>query len=279
MGEVTNEGILTNFANIYDATGYRTPDAQLIYDDKYRGGEAITCSKPDTIIFDTGEIQAGQLAGTYSVGFYYDSSTATVQGTPLMRFEVYEDGILMPEDTSVFSDGTLYEYDLNFVNYAYIYGLHDTKVFKASSTYQIVVKTSDSLTNDAVLDYVTLARHGENGLIDGRPRVQHIGIRNGGSTINISSYGTQRTMEVVIGTYDASIAANTKMDSIGWTYSTPFKTINFASASLRYDTPLTFKWVSTSFSTSTVYFTVYNNSNSDATVTGGQMRILLVGYI
>lgn len=280
MGEIINEGILTNLANIYDATGFRTPEAQLVYDDKYRGGSAITCSKPDTIIFDTEEIRAGQLSGTYSIGFYYDSSTATVQGTPLMRFEIYEDGVLMPEDTSVYSDGTVYEYDLNFVNYGYLYGLHDTKVFKATSSYQIIVKTSESLTNDAILDYVTLARHGENGVINGRPITQSISMRNVGKTENISNYGTQLTIETVRGGFTGTMNSQERY-SATYPYSTPFKTIRGAWVNVKDPTGKIFANCSNkNYTNNTVTLTFANVSSSSwSSSDTDNIQIIIVGYI
>lgn len=289
MAEITNMGILTNTPNIYDATSRRIPEnTELVFDDKYQGGGAISSTKPGVTIFDTGVIKAGTFAGTYSIGFYYDSSTATVQGTPLMRVEIYEDGVLMPEDTSVYQDTngediTLYEYDLNFFNYSYLYGVHITKVFKANATHQIIVKTAETLEDHAVLDYVTLSRHGQDGIINGISPMQTISIRNGGSTRDISTYGTQMVMAVISGKETGLTLASGAMVTHGFTYNTPFKSIVYANPTIYYEGngQLTTDWKSTDLTNSQILINIRNNSSSSITLTGStyNIQILVVGYI
>lgn len=288
MAEITNMGILTNTPNIYDATSRRIPEnTELIFDDKYQGGEAISSTKPGVTIFDTGVIKAGTFAGTYSIGFYYDSSTATVQGTPLMRFEVYEDGVLMPEDTSVYANGTIYEYDLNFFNYSYLYGLHDNKVLKANSTYRVVVKTSDSLTNDVILDYVTFSRHGDNGIINTNPEQQKASLRNGGRTTDISTNGTQMVFEEIKGTLSGSFSAG-ETANYGYTYNTKFKTILGAHPTiLDGNGQMLLNWSDVNYINNQVLIYIKNISSStwtkavsDANAWNyGNLRVMVVGYI
>ena len=279
MPEIINEGILTNLANIYDATGFRTPEAGLVYDDKYRGGEAITCSKPDTIIFDTEEIRAGQLTGTYSIGFYYDSSTATVQGTPLMRFEIYEDGELMEENIVDYGSWTIYENDLNFMNYSYILGLHDTEVFKASSSYRIIVKTADTLTNDAILDYVTLARHGETGIVNTRPRMIQYSGRNAGNPINLLTQGAQLGVEVDGGTISGTLSADGTF-SATFQYYRDFKSLAGTWVTV-YDPAGKVMGSVTSMDTTnkTINVIFRNVSTSSWTGTDIKVQFLVIGYI
>jgi hypothetical protein len=277
-------GIIKNPSNVYDATIYKTGDATLISDAKYQNGNAISCSIPEVTIFDTGIIPAGTFAGTYSIGFFYDSSTATVQGTPLMRFEIYEDGVLMPEDTTTFYEGTVYEHDLNYVEDANIYGVHSTKTFIASSTYQIIIKTDSSLTNDAILDYITFVRLNNNTQINGRPPGQMHGLRNGGSTSTFAEEGNIYCSEIVIGYIGGTISAGA---TTTWDYSyyTPFKSIKAVFTELRADcdgavNPM---WNGSNLTDKTINILFRNNSSSSATFTGStsynNVRALIVGYI
>lgn len=279
-------GILKNSSNIFDATQYKTSSATVIYDDKYQDGNAITCSDPSTIIFDTGILPAGTFVGTYAIGFFYDSTTATAQGTPLMRFELYENGILMSETVTNYWNGssieTIYEYDLNYVEYINLYGLFDTKILKASSTYQLLVKTADTLNNNAILDYITFSRIGENTIADGFPIIPRVGCRNNNDTRDISAQGTQLTIEIVHGIIWGTWNANDNY-AIGFTYNTPFKNIDIVLGTMYSEGngQLNVDMESIDYANSQVIMNIRNNSSTSCSPTGAAINIkmMVMGYI
>lgn len=275
-------GIGVNTANIYDATLYKSEDTELIYDDKYQDGVAIKCNRPEVPIFDTGILPAGTFDGAYNIGFYYDSNTTTTQGTPLMRFEVYENGVLMPEDTSIYADGIIYENDLNYFKGAYNYGLHDTKVLKANCTYQVIVKTSTSLSNTAILDYITFSRIPPSGSINGFAAAQTAGMRNAGSSLDITTSGNQLTFEVIFGVISGTWVVDDSA-TMGFTYNTKFKNVLIALPVMykEGDGKLTLDWESVNYTNSQVLINIRNNSTVSVDILGNvnNVRILVMGYI
>lgn len=233
MAQTTdNFGILINNANVYNAVDYRDyANTEFVFGDQYMSGVGISCIGGGLTMFDTGVIPAGTLSGDYDLGIYYDCPSFTNQGEQLMRFEIYEDGVLLPENVTVYSGGNLYGYDLNTVTDSLTYGLHYFVTLKAACTYQIKVKTSTSIGSKiAILDYIYFARNGENSTNWGNPVAATIGRRNVSSTDTIGDTGTKLVFEVVDGKITASsgstitwYAGNTV--SQGFTWNQPFKKI------------------------------------------------------
>jgi hypothetical protein len=216
--------ILKNGPNIMGAAEYNV-GGELISGAEYHKGQAVKAVEPNTIIFDSKELRPGLFGGGYSIGFFYDSTSATVQGTPLMRIELYEDGELMPEDTIVFSTGTVYEYDLNFVNYSHVYGVFINKTLDPNKTHQLIIKTSPDLVDDVILDYVIFEKMPSTAVMNGMLFAQECGMRNGGIIGDLSKLGTQLVIEEIYGTIGTtSIPAGSATEG-AWTYRTPFKFI------------------------------------------------------
>lgn len=217
-------GILKNGPNIFDAHPHSGVGTLLVTGDQYNNGTAVKAFDPGIVMMDTGIIPAGTFGGTYSIGFYYDSTTATVQGTPLMRFEMYEDGVLMPEDTSEYVNGTLYSYDLNYVEHVHTYGLFQNFTLDASKTHQLIIKTASGLVDDAILDYIIFEKVASNDIVNGIPVVISIGCRNGGDTRDISTHGTQLVYEWIHGCLAGTLTPGGHVN-YGYRYNTPFKTV------------------------------------------------------
>jgi hypothetical protein len=229
MAETSNFGILTNTSNIYDAVDNRNAaTTEIIHDSKYNNGTAIKAVGTNQLMFDTGVIPAGTFSGTYDIGIFYDDIGRTAQGQQLMRWAIYEDGVLMPEDTGTFSGGSIYMYDMNTVEESWKYGLHTTLKLNAASTYQIKITTSGSIgSRTAILDYVSLARAAENAMIWGRPNGLTFGARNQSETDTWADNGSQLTIDVIHGTMNGPWAVDTMYSGAPWgfTYSAPFKSI------------------------------------------------------
>lgn len=275
-------GIAKNDSNIYDAEVYKTENMQMVYDEDYYNGNAIKTTIPNIPIFDTGELPIGNYTGQYSISFFYTSNTATTQGAPLLRIEMYEDGVLMSEDTSIYDNGTIYEYDLNFFEHSLDYGLHIQKTLKPKSTYQIIVRTSESLSNDVIFDHITFTKIPENVGADGFPIQQSISRRNSGSTTDISASGTKLTFEIVFGVIYGTWAANDN-NTMGFTYNSKFKKVlgAFGTMYSEADGKLTVDWDSVNYTSSQVIMNIKNNSSSSCTLAGdvANLRIFVVGYI
>ena len=283
MGSI---GILRNSANIFPAAKFPGQSVSTITG-AYFNGQAVMAFDPDTIIMDTREIPAGVLGGTYNIGFFYDSTTSTIQGTPLMRIEIYEDDILMEEDTTIYSNGILYQYDLNFIEHIHDYGLFINKSLDANKSHRLVVKTSPQLSNDAILDYVMFEKVGNNEVMNGDPYTAHIGMRNLARTQDISTYGTQLITEQVRGQFKGNLLAGAG-GSYGWSYNSKFKTVIGAYPTIiDGNGQLTLNWADWNPSTSQVEIDIRNNSSStwnSASVSTSawnydNVRILVVGYI
>lgn len=296
MAETSNFGILTNTSNIYDAVDNRNAaTTEIIYDSKYFGGTAIKAVGTNQLMFDTGTIPAGTFSGAYNISIYYDCPSYTAQGQQLMRWAIYEDGVLMPEDTSVIQSGGTnyvnYEYDMNTVDDIWRYGMHTTLILKASSTYRITVTTSGSIsTRTAILDYVALARQPENSPSWGRPQAQRAGLRNLGDTRSLADDGSQVVIDVIQGnTGVTSLAAGANITTGGYTYTAPFKSISGVWVTAvaddgtggghgrllctvdGYDIP-----------NNQVDVTIRNVSDATATTTsskGFRIKVLVIGYI
>lgn len=217
-------GILKNNANIFDAVMHGTNNASVITGSQYLNNHALQSSTPGVKIFETNIIPARAFGGTYSIGFFYDSPTATVQGTPLLRFELYEDGNLIPEDTTTILYGTQYQYDLNYVENVHSYGLFQNFALDANKTHQLIVNTSPELDDTVILDYIIFEKVSNNTVVDGKPIIPRIGLRDAGDTRDISSYGTQLVMEQITGAISGSISPGNYYN-YGYTYNTPFKTV------------------------------------------------------
>lgn len=217
--------ILKNTPNILDAGEYCI-GGTLIAGNEYNQGHAIKAFDPNMILMDTKEIKAGTFGGSYSIGFYYDSGSATVQGTPLMRIEIYEDGVLMEEDTTWYDVGLYqYEYDLNYVEHVHQYGLFINKTLDPNKSHRLIIKTSPELSHDVILDYVIFEKIPSTGTIDGKPVAAWTGGRNIGRSRDISTYGTQFTEEVIVAELKGSFSVGAGA-SYGWSYNAPFKTIS-----------------------------------------------------
>lgn len=276
------DGILNNTPNIYDAVNLKTDNALTIDSEEYQNGQAITCSMPGVTIFDTGLIPEGTFSGTYSIGFFYDSSSATVQGTELMRFEIYEDGELLEEDTTYYAsdDLTLYQFDLNYIEDVITYGLFQNFTLKANSTYQIVIKTSHNLEDDAILDYVIFEKVPNNIAIDTKPFVATVGIRNSGDNRNIGAHGVQLGKEIVIGEITGTWAS---MENyvMGFTYNENFKTIAMVIPTLMDgDGRMHLDLYSIDYANSQVRINIRNISDASWTATQPtNVRISIEGYI
>jgi hypothetical protein len=275
-------GILKNTANIFDAEDYKKGSSTVIYDSKYHNGCAVTCDVPNEVIFDTGDLVAGEsFAGTYNVKFFYDSSTATTQGTPLFRFSVLEDGVELEEDTSLYLGGyVLYQYDLNYVEHVLEKGLSQPFEIKANKTYQIIVKTSEYLVDDAILDYIVLEKIPANTMLDGRNVVARAGMRNVGNTTDISTYGTQPVVEVLIGNFTGTFSAGGDI-SLGYTYNTKFKTILVGIPNLT-NSNGQIKCEYTGYNSTTSQVNIYfkNIGGVDWTgATSSTLTIIVIGYI
>ena len=278
--EETVTGIINNPSNIYDATLYKKGSAELIYGDTYQKGSAIQSRKAGEIIFDSGIIPAGTFEGTYNIHFYYSSSSATVQGTPLMRFEIYENGVLMPEDTTVYGANTIYEYDLNYINGGLIYGIFDAKVLKANCNYQLIIKTSDQLAVDAILDYVSFSRVTDGAIINAIPFNKIVGTRNAGATNTLDELGTQQEIEIAAGTLTGTIAAG-DTTTVTLTYITPFKRINIAIPSISNGNgQILCNYGSRDATASTITLKIRNVSTSSWTGSNtSNLAIVIIGYI
>ena len=223
---------MRNNANIYPATIYSTGNSQILPGSEYFNGEAITETTPDTIVMDTKEIAPGVLDGTYNIGFFYDSNSATDNGTPLFRFELYEDGVLLDEDTSDHVYGTVFQFDLNYLEHIHKYGLYVNFRLDVNKTHQLIVKTSDDLQHDAILDYVIFEKVAGNSVVNGNPIAPRMAKRNIttsgyhylGGPDNLEDFGTQLVFEQIMGAVGGGISAGSEYE-LGWTYNTPFKTI------------------------------------------------------
>lgn len=291
---MTSEGILRNNANIYPASTFAAENTQIITGD-YMAGQAVMSVDPDTPLMDTKEIPAGALGGTYTIGFFYDSTTAATSGTPLMRFELYEDGVLMEEDTSEYVYGTVYQYDLNFLEDIHKYGMHANFTLDANKSHRLIVKTSPELGYDVILDYVIFEKVASNNIVNGNPIAARMGKRNmvpnnlnffcGAD--NLEEYGTQFVIEQITGTIGPSMGAGTNYQ-LGWTYNTPFKTVIGAYPNIiDSNHQLDYFWSDWWPQYSQVQIKIKNTSGSTWTKAVSDetawnyhnMRILVVGYI
>ena len=233
MAQVTeNFGLLTNSANVYNAVDYRDyANTEFVFGDQYMSGVGISCVGGGLTMFDTGVIPAGTLSGDYDLGIYYDCPSFTNQGEQLMRFEIYEDGVLLPENVTVYSSGNLYGYDLNTLTDSLTFGLHYFVTLKASCTYQIKVKTSTSIgSRIAILDYIYFARNGENSTNYGKPQASLISKRSASSTDTLSDNGTKLVFEVVDGIITAASGSTISWSAgyhimNGFTWNTQFKSV------------------------------------------------------
>lgn len=228
MGSI---GILRNSANIFPAAKFASDNVSIVTGG-YFNGQAVRAFGPNSSMMDTREIPAGVLGGTYTIGFFYDSTTATENGTPLMRFELYENDVLMAEDTSAYVYGTVYQNDLNYLENIHNYGLFTNYNLDPNKSHRLVVKTSPLLSGDAILDYVIFEKVASNNIINGNPIAPRMGKRNMdssslnyfGGADNLEDYGTQLVMEQITGTMASTFAAGASGE-YGWTYNTPFKTV------------------------------------------------------
>lgn len=279
--ETDTNGLLMNMSNIVTASEIRSDVGTIIYHESYNEGEAVTCSTPGVEICRTPVYPKGTFSGTYSIGFFYDSSTATVQGTELMRFEIYEDGILLPEDTSVYAEGTVYQFDLNYVTNVIEHGLYQNFTLKANSTYQIIIKTSPNLTHDAILDYIIFEKVASNTMLWGTPKAQILGERNAGISGNLDINGVQVVSEMINGIVNNSLSSGV-MVTLPYTFNTKFKSIIIALPTMYGDGDgkLTVDWDSTDYNNSQVLINIRNNSSSTWTASvSPNLRILILGYI
>lgn len=225
-------GILQNNANIFDAVFHGTNNASVITGPQYMNGHALQSSTPDVPIFDTKTIPAGVFSGTYSIGFFYDSNSATENGTQLLRYQIFEDDELMSEDQSTYLYGTVYQFDLNYLEHIHKYGLYANFKLDADKNHRLVIKTSPELEHDAILDYVIFEKVAGNSIVNGNPIAPRMGKRDIsasgynylGGPDNLEDYGTQLVYEQITGTLTGNLSAGVTTEH-GWTYNTPFKTV------------------------------------------------------
>lgn len=279
--------LLKNGPNILDAIEYKV-GGLMITGNQYNNGNAIQAFDPDITLMDTGELKAGVFGGSYSIGFYYDSTTTTTQGTPLMRFEMYEDGVLMEEDTTWYDVGLYqYEYDLNYVEHIHEYGLFINKTLDPNKSHRLIVKTSPDLADDVILDYIIFEKIPSTGTIDGKPVAAWTGGRNIGRDRDISTYGTQFTEEVIVAEFKGSLLSGAG-GSWGWSYNAPFKTISGVYVTLiDGNGQLTCNWAGWRPEDGQVDIYIRNNSSftwNSATVASSawnysNIRILVKGYV
>lgn len=279
---VDNFGILINNANVYNAVDYRDyANTEFVFDDNYMSGVAISCVGGGLTMFDTGVIPAGTLSGDYDLGIYYDCPSFTNQGERLMRYEIYEDGVLLPEDTTVYSDGVVYSYDLNTVTDSLVYGYHKFITLKSACTYQIKIKTSTSIsTKVAILDYIYFARNGENATNYGKAQAQIIGARDQSNTETLSDDGTKLVFEVINGGLGSGSWAVDEEYLWGYTFNTPFKSIVGAFPVGQANTMgrMTFSWANIDLPNSQVdiwircYKAISNTSEK-------YVKILVLGFV
>ncbi|MFZ3131198.1 MAG: hypothetical protein WA125_08895, partial [Desulfosporosinus sp.] len=231
----------------------------------------------------------------YSLGFFYDSTTATLNGTRLMRFELYEDGELMPEDTSAYVYGTVYQNDLNYLENIHTYGLFTNYTLNSHKTYQLIIKTAPELVDDVILDYVIFEKVAFNAVVNGNPIAPRMGMREIdtegknyiGGPENLEEYGTRLQIEQITGSLNETITPGTSIER-GWTYNTPFKTVIGAYPNIiDGNNQLNVHWSDWWPVYDQVQIKIKNISSSNWTKTvtdeslwnWHNMRILVVGYI
>lgn len=224
MVTTDSTGILTNTPNIIDAVSYKADGAEIIYNEKYINGRAVTSSKPSLKLFDTGVIAEGVFAGNYAIGFYFDSTSTTTQGQQIMRVEIYEDGVLMDESIKYYAGRVIYEYDLNWATDVHTHGLFIHKQLKANKTYQIIVKTAGNLTSDAIIDYITFDRIASISPFDGLTMAAKASQRNLSSTLSLDENGSELVHEVMMGTLLGDIDPGDTYSAL-YTPFTTFKTV------------------------------------------------------
>ena len=232
-------------------------------------------------MFDTGVIPAGTLSGDYDLGIYYDCPSWTNQGEQLMRYEIYEDGVLIPEDTTKYSTGVVYQYDLNTLTGSLELGYHRFITLKASCTYQIKIKTSTSIGSKiAILDYIYFARNGENSTNYGKPASMLNSQRNYGSGSTLTDDGAKLVFEVINGGLGSGSWSAGEEYNWGYTFNAPFKSIvgAFPIGGQNTLARMTFGWAGTDIPNSQVDIYVRCNT-ALTTAVERQVKVLVMGFV
>jgi len=146
-----SRGLLSTVHGTLDAMNSRGVNTFPVYDEDYVGGVAVGCNTGNSVVWDSGEISAGDLSGLYNLLIKWYTDHGFDIGTPIFELEIYKDGVKETFDVEDDTDGKIL---IPFGGVIHT-GSFLTLYFEPTATYKLVITSRPEIDgNTIVLDYL-----------------------------------------------------------------------------------------------------------------------------